>query len=531
MEPHPAATGPLPRTFIDDASREDLVRKVAMGMDDQRKKRAFERWQIWTEDFGALICGLIDRRFKEPKTQESVRAHVKVAHNATLDLARKVCVVYREGVQRSVEGASSRANDAFRDFVRETKATRLSMQWHRMAWAIGPLAVVPCITEAGRFKFETLLPHFYDIIEDPDDRDQAPLAVAWNVRDASPILTNRRHRERADIIALDAEGWWYYDTTHSSIRLVGLEEHGMGRFPGSYLRMVDLFDDDWWAQTNNERVRDATVEIGFITTVLSWLRKSQNKLWPALIGDVDGIPKGQVQHPETPFIGRVGEEGALDLQVHNFSIPIKEFREHVELEWQNVLNAFGIPDGAASVEGTSASPSERLTISHQGLTEIRNEHIPFCREFEEDLWPKAVELARRRRHKLASLLPDEQKVRDGFSLTIPKLSRQFADPKQEREHKDWLLSKGQTSQKQLMREQFPTLSEKQVDELLERNLDEQAKFNDEVTKRNLGMSQNDDVQTAAQANGAAGGRDSGVVRKQQAPEKGDDNGRRADSNG
>lgn len=495
------ALGPEPSAVLDDGDALDLARNVSRRFgSDERKRRALQRYLIYKEDYAQLVVEKLETRQSDEDTRAQMRKHIVTGLNPALDICRKLCVVYREGAQRRVEGVGEAQQEAFKDALRESRIAQLAMHWHRAAFILGPVAVIPVIARSGKLRFDTLLPHFYDVLRDPDDHMGTPSAVAWTVRPDhdTPMPA------KADTVVLDGAAWRYYRTTRGDLELIDVQEHGVGVFPGSILRLDTPFDDDWYGSSYNTRVAELTVEVAFVATAMSFVRKTQNKKLMTIIGNIDkGLAKGQTLDPEHPLVGETDEDGDLDISAIDFDTAIENFKAHIRFYQEQLIEAFGIPDSAVSHDPKATTGGERLSVTHQGLTEIRNEHIPHCRDFESDLWPKAVQLMQGQRHRLAGQLPPVDAVRSGFVLEIPPLARTFADPAQERDHYDWELSRGQTSEFQLMRNRHPHLTETQIKALVEKNLEERADFLEELASRGLSGGEGG-VRTAQEAFGAMG---------------------------
>ena len=499
-----SAYGPDSRAVLSDTDALDLATRVSRSFqDDDRKRRAWDRFRIYNENHRDLIAERVIGTYESNDIIKRIQRHITVAHNAARDVTRKVCIVYKDGVERTVAGVDEGKSQAFRDAVAESQIDILDLEWLRLAFLVGPIIVIPFINGRGDFRFDTLLPHFTDIVRDPDDPMGTPVAAAWTVRPDSDIAGDRK----ADTVVLDGFSWRYFQSKGATLELISEDVHGLGEFPGEELRLDVPLDADWWGSFQNERVVATTIEIGVVAATMSFVRKSQNKKLLTMIGDLgDAVAKGQRLDPEAPIEAQTPEAGTVDIESIDFDTPVTQFRDHIRFLKEDLIESFGIPDSAVSFDtvGSGQGGGERMSVTHHGLTEIRNEQVPFCRRFEGDLWPKAVAMLRAKRHPLAASLPTVDEVRDGFLLNIPQLSRVFADPQQERDHKDWKIKKGMTSQLRLLGEEHPTLTDEQLIVLQSEILEEQKEFNDEVTKRNLNMSGDGTIQTAAEAFGATG---------------------------
>lgn len=499
VPPYPAgAFGPAPATVLGEADVEKLLDKAQEFNSDRRKVDAWKRWRIYTEDFKSLIDDRISALWHDPETRSELRRFTTVTLNLGLDVTRQIAVVYKQGARRTIDGVPDKQQDAFHQLALESWIDVEAPRWNQLAFLLGPVCVIP-IMRRGRLRWETLLPHYYDIVRDPDDPMGAPLAVCFTVCSDDELSGT------ADTVIVDGVSWRYYTTGRGKPKLVNEVPHGAGTFPGAILRFDIPYSSDWWGGPRNQRLFDGTIDVGTTNTALNFVRKSQCHKLLTVIGRLSGMATGQKKDPETPVMVNEGREdrGATKIEALDFDTDPANFIKHIRFTYESVIESFGIPGSAVTFDATSGTEGERLRLSNEGLTEIRNEQIPFCRRFEHELWAKAIRVLRAGMHPLRSSLPSPDVIEDAFRIEFPELARTFADPNAETAFTDWQLSKGLTSELRLLRRSNPTMNTEQLRDLHEKILEERAEFNDAVTKRNLHMS-GDKVQTAAEAFGAMG---------------------------
>jgi hypothetical protein len=515
------ALGPSPATILPQADAEDLVKRCATEWGrSARKVAARRRWQLYTEDFTDLLEERVLATVKTPEIREQLREYIGPTHNLALDVTRQVCQVYKQGVRRSIDGATVEQMSALGKALAESRLDIWAPQWNRLAFLIGPVMVCPMVRN-GRLTYETLMPHYYDILRDPNDPMGVPLAIAWTIRGEEDI------QSVPHVILLDGQAWTYY-RTHPTLEIVDRVEHNLGYLPAEPLRFDTPFDADWWNCSRNERLLSATLEIGVVGATLNLIRKSQNKKLLTIVGDLTAVPKGQTLHNELPLtadtgggLQGTGGNSQVDISAIDFETSPDSFIKHIQFIAASVIESFGIPASAITFDYGSGTEGERVATSHEGLTEIRNEQIPFVRTFEHGLIVKTIGVMRALNHPLAELMPSDEQVRDGYRVEFPRLARTFADPLQEKDFVDWELSRGLTNHRELLRVKYPNLDDEQLDELLLSNIEIQAKFIAELTKRDMSVTPGspDAAQTPAQLFGAQGPK---VRDGKQQPESDDD---------
>ena len=499
--PYPAgAYGPSPGSVLPDEEAEKLVERVSRRFeDDERKKRAYERYRIFTEDYSDLIEARIDYAWSDSETKIELKKFISLAMNPALDITKQVAVVYKQGVRRFVDGANEKEQDAVHNALNQSQINRMAPQWNRLAFLLGPVCVIPVVRNK-RLTWDTLLPHFYDIVRDEKDPMGPPKAVAWTLSSSDELS------QKSDTVVLDGKSWRYYKTTDGQVRLVDEVDHKTGVFPGSILRFDTPLDSDWWGAARNQRLVHGTVDVGVINAVLNFVRKSQNHKLLTIIGKLANVPQGQKKDPEHALVANKRQGEPLEIQALDFDTDPENFVKHIRFIYEQLIESFGIPGHSVTFDAGSGSgsPAERLRMSHEGLTELRNEQIPYAREFEHDLVSKATRMMRAMNHPMAPDLPKDEDMDDGYRIEFAELARAFNDPMAEANYIDWQLRTGQTSVPRLLRQKNPTLSPTQTKALLDEILEEQSEWHDKVTKRNMGLDGEENIETAAQAFGKQG---------------------------
>jgi hypothetical protein len=494
------ATAPSPEDAPGKLGLEEsvaLVKRCATKWgSDPRKRQAWDRWLVYTEKFKPLILRRIETVQRDPETRDEISKHVDLTNNVGLDITRETSVCWKQGVRRSIADATEKQADAFREIELESQIDVHAIDWNQIASLVGPILVVPNVRK-DKLRWDVILPTYSDVEPDPDDPYGCPLAAAWSLRPCEG--GSRRSSSKTDTVLLDGHSWRYYSTANGQPNLIDEVVHGLGYFPGEPLRFANVYDGDWYGGCDrNQRLVDATVSVGAKNAQLSFVRKAQNKYLLSIIGDLEGLPKLQKLDPEIPVSMHAEQQQRLDLEVLNFDTSPENFIRHAEWDLQQVAATYG---GSVADDGNGA---RKVVFSDKALTEIRNAQLPFARSFERGLWTKTVEICRVMKRPGFENLPDAEKVRNGLQLDFGKLARSFADPKQESDYIDWLMGKGGLDQVELTRRiEGTNLSDEQVWGLIERRLENQAKFNGVLATRNLSLIDGA-VQGTAQTNGAMG---------------------------
>lgn len=517
-----AAFGPLPGLVLSDQEAEDIVLAKAAdtgaglvsGRQD-RKQKAWERFLVFTEDYEELIHRRIWGIQKDQTVRNEMSKFVDLSMNLALDITNSVSVVWKHGARRTIEGASESEQEAFFRLVEDTGFSMRARAWNRQAFYQGPITVVPVIRQ-DRLSWDTLLPYFYDVVRDESDPWGNPAAVCWSVGDPTDPLRRRDTSlaPDANIVLLDGDSWRYFGarkTNGKDLDLAMVEQinHDMGMFPGTTLRLDETHGTSWWGCDRHQRLQDATIMIGVIQAALSYVRKAQNRKLLKVLGDLRGLPRQQqvAGEPEIPLVAQANSPEQIAIDAIDFDTNPENFMKHATWIMQMVARSYGGELALGSHPSTTGGVlGADIKFGHEALTELRNDQIPFARQFERDLWGKSVEMAKRQNMPGSEDLPDPDLIREGLNIEFPRLSPSFANTKDEIEWFNWCLAKGKLSYGDLLVTEMPSATDDERDAEIIRRVERQIPVLDMITKRNLSLAPeaNTDLETPSQMNGSMG---------------------------
>jgi hypothetical protein len=472
-----------PDGSLSDAAVLALAKACATPSD--RKRRAHRRWLIYTEKYKGLIFERLDDVLLEEEYRNQVKLYVDVTDNVALDVVRSTSVVW-PAHHRTIADAPAPAMAAFHKLVAESMLDVRALGWNRIAELVGPVIVAPAIRRE-RLRWDAVFAHAYETVEDPEDPEGEPLAVAWPSAYASGKVSR--------VVVLDGQRWIHVAVGAGGASITGVPRpHGLGFCPVSTLRFGEETGHDC---SRNQRLEDATIYVGAVRSQMGLMRKAQNGHLLVAIGFLGDSVKRQPMDPEMGVAINVdvgpGKQPPTVTSV-DFNTSPANFYTDIDGTKRAVAGAYG---GTVDEHG-------RIIFDVSALTEIRKEQIPPARGFEVQLWFCAVSMCVKLRHPLGADLPEPKTIRDSLAVDFGKLSRTFADPAQEADHDDWLLSKGAIDQVDILRAQGnQNLDDEQLKKKLVANLENQAWFNKAVTERDLSMTPGG-VKTVPQMLGALG---------------------------
>src|SRR5690606_25066535 len=86
--------------------------------------------------------------------------------------------------RQQIEFEENPEQEAFQKLVTESMLDSLLPELNRLALLCGPVLVFPVIRgKRRRMQFDVVLPHQYEVLQDPDDPHGEPLAACWELYD------------------------------------------------------------------------------------------------------------------------------------------------------------------------------------------------------------------------------------------------------------------------------------------------------------------------------------------------------------
>jgi hypothetical protein len=301
---------------------------------------------------------------------------------------------------------------------------------------------------------------------------------------------------------VDGDAWHYYAANHGRRELIGTVPHGHGSLPGSTLDLDIAHGGSRWEARRHQRLIDATVAIGTIEAVLSFIRKSQNKQLLYMIGQIDGVAAGQVQDPERGLSARTQNPQGVNLGVLDIDLDPENHIKHQAWLMQTIARSYG--GQIASRPGSSSILEAEVMFSHEALTEQRNAQIPFATDFMRELLAHSVEVAVRGNHPLRFQLPTTEDVLTSTVVKYPPLSRSFANVDEQIKWANHSLSRGLQSFEDLLRPAMPSATDAELTAHLMGNLQRQSPVIEMMTTRDQSVGEVPVSETESQRNGRTG---------------------------
>ncbi len=491
--------------MVEDGQASSLVQDAIQTFrGDPRKQHSYERWQVIEENYEGLIAGRIAATHEDPSTIARMVNWVDVSSNLALDILGQIAVVYKNGATRTVQGATDRQNGELRSVYDQMCIDAVAMEWNSQGFYFNELLAMPQVVD-GDPVMHTCLPHMYEAITHPKN-PQKDIGYIYTV---NPRLSGVEsdhaqldpRRADVDYAVVDDRSWRTY--SGQTGELIDLEHHDLGYVPAVRLSYSKGFGGTRWCNAKrNQRLHDATLAASLVSTTMGYVRKVQNRHILAAIGAFD-VNDATTVDPETGVKIEAQSPELIDIKTLPFDTDPINFIRQLAWIYQSVAQGFG---GFADFdESKGKSGTFTVAFSHDTQAELRNRQLPFARNFEKQLAATTVDVMRAANHPSGAKMPDPDKIREDMTIDFGRLSRKFANPKEEIEYFNFLKENAATHQLELIRQnEGGTLSDERLESILKENIEKQAWIYDFQAKRNLPLTSGGGVTTDAALNGEKG---------------------------
>jgi hypothetical protein len=465
-----------------------------------RRREALDRLDVLREKHRPLVERRIKGIYSDKDVTRGMLAWSDLSKlvNPARDLVMQIACAYQLPVWRSLAAESDSERKRLQkvwDRVHvEAKTTIKARVVNRMAYGIGPTAVVPVI-RAGRVRLEFFTPHRYVPILDDED-PEGPVAGL-----AIDLARPRQDAKQLALAVVDREAWRYYDGRGQPIagpegqHVVAhgcVDEFGEPLCPATINRVdVQEDDDDWWSASRVERLYTATILGGVVLARMMYVRQYQdsNALISKLPSQSEIEAQGVIGHPALPVVitgptAQHAEIGIVNmatspeehLRVLNFIISAAALGEGFPPEAVTIST----PLDVGKMQGSRA-PSISVKAGHRAL--LRNGQIELMRPWETELGVAIVATMRGGKLPLADELPPIDELRSMIRTEWSELDS-IDDPGKRREQDQWEIERGLASRVDIYRRRKPDLTRAEALDELKRNAEEDGEIHQILAARN-----------------------------------------------
>lgn len=395
----------------------------------ERRTEMAARYLAMRERSSDLVRERIAQTFQTHQIGAQVARFATGIFNPIKRLSGRIAKAYTNPPVRQLVGLSEDANRAYLVGLDHLRFNAKCREWNRYQVAMNTIAVMarPCRDARGEpsLDFFKVTGAASEVILDPDQAfADCPAMLAWCIMPdprARALVSDNRAEQ---VCIVDADRYYYFDRQDRLVREV---EHGLGRFPGAILRATEPEpgdSNDWWDPDTGRSLTEALREGGMYGAILSWARKSMfGKL---IVIERDPGRNTIAAEPEQQTPQHIGSpEGAIDLpdgklNVHDISVGVKEFREHMGLM---LAEAARDTTGTASLldDPTPGQASNDIAevAKHAALRLLQNEQIEYLRPFEREIAEVMAGIAQRTGMQG---FPAPEAMREAFDIEFKPLT-------------------------------------------------------------------------------------------------------------
>lgn len=466
--------------------------------DAGRKQTQRWLWELMRKRFRDQVVRRIRTALPDPIISGQVIANARTSPNVFLDVTGKLAVVYKHGVTRivGIDTGDPEANAAVVKVEDMTGQRTRSPTWNRRAWGLGPIWVYPTV-RPGSVRYHQMSPHQLSITRDGSTGETS--AIGW-----------RTGPKREIAVIVDELTWQYFNRRGERVRGPEGElevEHGIVDFaseptvPGSWLRLDDADDEDFWWVDRHDDLRDVTLYSIMMMSLKSWIRNTQNRKIPVMKGRTDKVAKKQAMGSNAALNINTRTPGEVMIEIHDINSSVEQFHRDIAFEVERVVETYGIPGQAVTYDFDSGAEAERLTVQHDALSQVRQEQVEYVVRFEKRLLHVMAQVLERGAHPLASDL-DPDAIAESFHMEVPPLSR-VDDPMKIEQWRALVRKRAGKSEIDFIQDDHPGMSREEAMIRMERVVTDRSKLADELAKHSMTMGP-DGILTTPELAGAMG---------------------------
>lgn len=454
------------------AMAEEIVRreflKAKWIADKERQEEAQAKLDLYHDDYEDIIRAKIKELF-HPDNYQRLYYHVNQSQNVLKRVINEISTVYK------VEPVRDFKNDErYQEIIQRAKLDRKLKKINRYTNLLNE-SLLKIGVRNGEIVYDILTPNIVTVIQNEIDPTQADAIIY--------MLT------RSNTVGDDQIFYYYWDITGNHyildknfrINSVIYDSAAPAGDPAFYPyrdkegRPVLPFvvfhreepEDSFWDQDSGRDLVNATIMVGIKMTLFDYYFKVASFKQPYIIGDEISVPSKQILDPLTVFQakGEGAQIGLLDMQIN-----LDQLKDALVFQINSIINNYGISADQWSLSISEVS-GRALKIRNRALLEIRQEQIPYYRDYEREIFEKTKIVNN-------AHFPDKPIKAEEFSIDFGEI--EFPeDPEEELRLDSKRLKMGLISLGQFYKKYNPDVDEKEGEKRIIENLEKLKKLREE----------------------------------------------------
>lgn len=432
--------------------------------DQERQNEAQDKLDIYSDDFEEIIEDKLTRLF-HPDSVKRLLYHVNQSQNILKRVINETSTVYKREAQRTLNIDSPKYEEIkeLNNFdIKGKKINRYTNLLNETLIKVG--------FRGGRIVYDIITPNICTVVQNEADPTQADAIIYQVTRANTPGASDIRYH------------YWSKDGDYliydESFRIIGRiydswDESGQLQYPyidpdtGGYLLPFVIShkeepDSNFWDQDNGRDLYNAAIMTAIKMTLFDYYFRVGSFKQIYLIGDEADMPASQVLDPLTVL--RASGEGAA-IGVLDREIDMEQLKNAIVFQINSIINNYGISSDQWTLSVSELS-GIALKIKNMPLLEIREDQLPFYRQYEKDLFKVTRVVNNAHVLNRSEEIPEKAEFNVDFAeITFPE------DPIKELEHAKNQLKAGIISLGQFYMFFNPDIKdEKEAEKIIIKNL-------------------------------------------------------------
>jgi hypothetical protein len=451
---------------------EQLIRreflKAKWLADMERQEEAQAKLDLYHDDYEDIIRAKIKELF-HPDNYSRLYYHVNQSQNILKRVINEISTVYKAPARRDFNG-----DERYQEIIDRARLDIKLKKINRYTNLLNE-TLLRISVRGGSIAYDIITPNIVTIIQNEIDPTKADAIIYrltrnntigddqifyyyWDVLGNHYILDKdfRINSIIYDAMASQGDPAWYPYR----------DEEGKPVLPFVIFHREEP-EDSFWDQTSGRDLINATVMIGIKMTLFDYYFKVASFKQPYIIGDEISVPSKQILDPLTVFQakGEGAQIGLLDMQIN-----LDQLKDALIFQINSIINNYGISADQWSLSISEIS-GRALKIRNRALLEIRQEQIPYYRDYEKEIFEKTKIINN-------AHFPDKPIKAEKFSVDFGEI--EFPeDPEEELRLDAKRLKLGLISLGQFYQKYNPDVDEKEGEKIIIENLNKLRKLREE----------------------------------------------------
>lgn len=299
---------------------------------EKRRASAAVKLELYSGDYATRVRKLARQWIVDPVVAAAVAKVVNTAHGLLGAVTDACAVCYQRGVRRELRGVRPDVARAFSSIVVESGMVERAASFNQLAWATGPVVLVPYVAPvrgAPRLCMLVMTSDRTAVRRHPDAVDVIE-AVLWQ-------------REDGAFVEVNAEGWRYWTSNGDPLNGGAVTPHGLDHCPAVVVRARPWLPADPCNVTDHAGLVDATLQVSFRHALALWLRQQVAVPQVVITAPIAAVPGDQTLGTPTVPLHFNAAPGEVRYEVHERKVDVGQCLAEIAGIVNAAIARYGIP--------------------------------------------------------------------------------------------------------------------------------------------------------------------------------------------